>query len=185
MKKENKRIAQEKRAQQRAQAAKRARMTDALKIWVPICGGLLILAIMVFAIATSGSSSDTGDASAGNVSDDYTDDDASADLDDSDESDEPALNTTEGIVVQDGDYINLDYVGYLDGVPFDGGSTNGMGTTLLIGSGSYIEGFEEGIIGHAIGETFDLNLSFPEDYWNEEMAGKEVVFTTTVNGIYE
>ncbi len=89
------------------------------------------------------------------------------------------------VKVENGDTVNIDYVGYIDGVEFEGGSTDGAGTDLVIGSGTYIDGFEEGIIGHTVGETFDLNLSFPDDYWNTEYAGKDVVFTVTLNEIYE
>ncbi len=84
-----------------------------------------------------------------------------------------------------GDTVNIDYTGYLDGEAFAGGSTNGAGTNLLIGSGTYIPGFEEGIIGHKVGETFDLNLTFPESYGNKDLAGKDVVFTVTINYIVQ
>lgn len=82
--------------------------------------------------------------------------------------------------VQEGDTINIDYTGYLDGEPFDGGSAEG--DFLTIGSGRFIDGFESGLVGVKVGETVDLNLTFPETY-DTEMAGKEVVFTVTVNSI--
>ncbi len=85
---------------------------------------------------------------------------------------------TEGIV-QDGDITNIDYVGKKDGVAFDGGTADGY--DLEIGSNSFIDGFEDGLIGVAIGTTVDLNLKFPDDYDNEELNGAEVVFTVTVN----
>lgn len=85
--------------------------------------------------------------------------------------------------VEDGDMIHLDYTGYKDGEAFEGGSTDGAGTTLFIGSNSYIDGFESGLIGVMPGETVDLNLTFPEDYGNASLAGAEVVFTVTVNAI--
>ena len=75
------------------------------------------------------------------------------------------LDKTEG-VVQNGDTVNIDYTGYLDGTAFKGGSTNGSGADLELGSGTYIDGFEDGIVGHTVGETFDLNLTFPETYPN-------------------
>lgn len=87
--------------------------------------------------------------------------------------------------VKDGDKINLDYVGSVDGVEFEGGSTGGAGTELTIGSGSYIQGFEEQLVGKMIGDSFDINVTFPEDYGNEELAGKDAVFAITLNGIYE
>jgi len=87
--------------------------------------------------------------------------------------------------VKDGDKIGLDYVGSIDGVEFEGGSTNGQGSTLEIGSGTFIPGFEDQLIGHRVGETFDINVTFPEEYGNEELNGKDAVFNITINGIYE
>ena len=85
--------------------------------------------------------------------------------------------------VQDGDTVNIDYVGkYADTKEaFDGGTAEGA--SLTIGSNSYIEGFESGLIGVNIGDTVDLNLTFPENYGAENLAGKDVVFTVTVNSI--
>lgn len=85
--------------------------------------------------------------------------------------------------VEDGDMINLDYTGYKDEVAFEGGSTNGAGTVLWIGSNSYIDGFESGLVDVMPGETVDLNLTFPEEYGAEDLAGADVVFNVTVNGI--
>ncbi len=79
----------------------------------------------------------------------------------------------------EGDIANIDYVGKKDGVAFDGGTAEGY--DLEIGSGSFIDGFEDGLIGVEIGETVDLNLTFPEGYQSAELAGKAVVFTVTVN----
>lgn len=84
----------------------------------------------------------------------------------------------------DGDTVNIDYVGTVDGVEFDGGSTQGQGTNLTLGSGAYIPGFEEQIVGHTPGETFDVKVTFPEEY-TEELAGKDAVFETTLNYINE
>lgn len=84
--------------------------------------------------------------------------------------------------VEDGDVVDIDYVGKKDGEAFPGGSAQGY--QLMIGSGVFIPGFEEGLVGVMPGETVDLNLAFPEDYRrNAELAGQEVVFTVTVNGI--
>lgn len=85
--------------------------------------------------------------------------------------------------VQGGDTANIDYVGKIGGKEFEGGSAKGY--DLEIGSGNFIEGFEDSIIGHKIGETFDWNGKFPDNYGNTEYAGKDVVFTITVNGITE
>lgn len=90
---------------------------------------------------------------------------------------------TEDRPVQTGDVVNIDYVGKKDGVAFDGGTAQGY--DLTIGSGSFIEGFEDGLIGAKAGETLDLNLTFPENYPAEDLAGQAVVFTVTVNTIGE
>ena len=81
--------------------------------------------------------------------------------------------------VQNGDVVNIDFEGKKDGVAFEGGTSKGY--DLTIGSGSFIAGFEEGLIGVNIGDTVDLNLTFPENYGNAELAGKDVVFTVKVN----
>lgn len=83
--------------------------------------------------------------------------------------------------VADGDTVNISYVGKRDDVAFDGGTANGA--LLTIGSGQYIEGFEAGLVGVNPGETVDLNLTFPENYGNSELAGADVVFSVTVNFI--
>lgn len=87
--------------------------------------------------------------------------------------------------VKDGDTVNIDYVGKVDGVEFEGGSTQGAGADLTIGSGSYIDDFEDQLIGAHPGDTVEVNVTFPENYGNEELNGKDAVFTVTVNGIYE
>ena len=85
----------------------------------------------------------------------------------------------------DGDTVNIDYVGRIDGVAFDGGDTKGNGADLTLGSGTYIDNFEDQIVGHTPGETFDVTVTFPEDYGNEDLNGKEAVFETTLNYIKE
>lgn len=87
---------------------------------------------------------------------------------------------TEG-TVQILDTALIDYVGKKDGVAFEGGTASGY--ELQIGSSSFIDGFESGLIGAKIGETLDLHLTFPENYKSEELAGQPVVFTVTVKGI--
>ena len=81
--------------------------------------------------------------------------------------------------IEDGDVANIDYVGKKDGVAFSGGTASSY--DLKIGSGTFIPGFEDGLIGVEIGTTVDLNLTFPEAYSNAELAGQDVVFTVTVN----
>lgn len=83
--------------------------------------------------------------------------------------------------VAEGDTANIDYEGTLNGVPFDGGK--GTGYDLKIGSGSFIPGFEEQVIGHNAGEEFNIDVTFPEDYHSEELKGKAVVFNVKVNTI--
>lgn len=85
----------------------------------------------------------------------------------------------------DGDTVNIDYVGSIDGVEFDGGNTNGSGADLVLGSQSYIDDFEDQIVGHTPGESFDVVVTFPEDYGSTDLAGKEAVFKTTLNYISE
>jgi len=85
--------------------------------------------------------------------------------------------------VVDGDTVNIDYVGSIDGVEFDGGSTGGEGTDVTIGVTSYIDDFLDQLIGHMPGETFDVNVTFPEDYGVDELNGKDAVFVTTINYI--
>lgn len=81
------------------------------------------------------------------------------------------------------DEVNIDFEGKKDGIAFDGGK--GEKYDLVLGSNSFIPGFEDGIIGKKTGETFDLNLTFPEDYHADNLKGAEVVFTTTINEIKE
>lgn len=83
--------------------------------------------------------------------------------------------------VQEGDTVDIAYVGKIDGEEFDGGSSDSY--NLSIGSGTFIDGFEDGVIGMKQDETKDLNLKFPDDYGASEVAGKDVVFTVTVNAI--
>lgn len=84
---------------------------------------------------------------------------------------------------KNGDEVVIDFVGKKDGVAFDGGTATGH--TLALGSNQFIPGFEEGIVGHKAGETFDLELKFPEEYHAAELAGADVTFTTTLNAVNE
>lgn len=83
---------------------------------------------------------------------------------------------------KEGDTVNIDYVGKIDGEEFDGGSD--QGADLKLGSGKFIDGFEDGLIGARKGETRTLNLTFPEDF-TQDLAGKAVEFTVTVNAVKE
>lgn len=88
--------------------------------------------------------------------------------------------------VRDGDTVNIDYVGSVDGVEFEGGNTNGAGTDVTIGVTNYIDDFLEQLIGHKPGETFNVEVTFPDPYPNNtDLSGKDAVFVTTVNHISE
>lgn len=97
----------------------------------------------------------------------------------------PSYSTDTSLTVKDGDTVNIDYVGKIDGTAFDGGSTNGQGTDLEIGSGSYIDDFEDQLVGAHPGDEVEVTVTLPDDYGAADLAGKEAVFDVTVNGIYE
>ncbi len=82
---------------------------------------------------------------------------------------------------QNGDTVNIDFEGKINGTAFEGGTSKGY--DLVLGSNSFIEGFEAGLVGVKAGETVDLNLKFPENYGKEDLNGKDVVFTVKVNKI--
>ena len=84
---------------------------------------------------------------------------------------------------KDGDEVVIDFVGKKDNVAFDGGSAKNY--TLKLGSGQFIPGFEEGVIGHKAGDKFDLDLAFPKDYHAENLAGSKVVFSVTLHKVNE
>lgn len=87
-------------------------------------------------------------------------------------------------LIKDGDKVNIDYVGSVDGVEFDGGNTNGEGTDLVIGSKTYVDDFESQLIGHKTGDKVTVNVTFPADYSKADLAGKDAVFEVVINGIY-
>ena len=115
-----------------------------------------------------------------------TEEEIDADITDSfyylEDYDDLIIKKTEG-TIQEGDTVNIDYVGTKDGEAFEGGTAEGY--DLEIGSGSFIPGFEEGLVGKEIGSTVDLNLTFPEDYGVEDLNGADVVFTVTINYVVE
>ena len=96
-------------------------------------------------------------------------------------SQNPVEVTDENAEVKEGDVVNIDYEGKKDGVAFEGGTAEGF--DLTIGSESFIDGFEDGLIGAKKGEIRNLNLTFPENYQAEDLAGQNVIFTVTVNAI--
>lgn len=169
MKKENREMAKQRKAQERKKAEQVQKIKKVMMYGVPIVLGAAII-IGISAVSAKGGKSNAsntestaqGDTSSGNET----------------------FDTDTNLTVKDGDTVNIDYVGTVDGVEFSGGNTNGMGTDLTIGSGSYIDDFEEQLIGHHVGETVEVTVTFPENYGVEELNGKEAVFTTNINGIY-
>lgn len=94
---------------------------------------------------------------------------------------EPSTDTT--LAIADGDEVNIDFVGTVDGVEFEGGNSNGEGYDLTIGSGSFVDDFEQQLIGHKPGEEVTVEVTFPDDYDGEEVAGKDASFAVTINSI--
>lgn len=111
-----------------------------------------------------------------------TDEEVEADINSTLES-YKELNTDASLEIADGDEVNIDYVGTIDGVEFEGGNSNGEGYDLTIGSGSFVDDFEQQLIGHKPGENVTVEVTFPEDYSGEEVAGKDASFAVTINGI--
>ena len=152
-------------------------------------GGVIVLAaIIAFAIWYTGrsSSADTStDTSTESTAEDATaSDNTTADTSTEDTS-SSSYSTDTSLAVADGDTVNIDYTGYVDGTTFSGGSTNGAGADLVIGSGSYIDDFEDQLIGAAVGSQVEVNVTFPDNYSNTDLAGKDATFDVTINGIYE
>lgn len=173
MKKENRKMAQERRARERRKKELQRKISKIIVIVLPI---IAVVALIIAIIVTSGSSKNTtssGDAAAESGSTDNSTDDSTS------------YSTDSSLTVEDGDTVNIDYVGSIDGIEFDGGNTQGNGTDLTIGSGRYIDVFEEQLIGAHPGDEVEVTVTFPDDYGNDELNGKEAVFDVTVNGIYQ
>lgn len=100
---------------------------------------------------------------------------------DSDRSRQSKTVDVEGRAVENGDIAVIDYEGFCDGVAFEGGK--GEKYNLSIGSGNFIPGFEEQIIGHNAGEEFDINVKFPEEYHSADLAGKDAIFKIVLHEI--
>lgn len=173
MKKENRKRAQERRARERRKKELQRKISKIIVIVLPI---IAVVALIIAIIVTSGSSKNTtssGDTATESGSTDNSTDDSTS------------YSTDSSLTVEDGDTVNIDYVGSIDGVEFDGGNTQGNGTDLTIGSGRYIDDFEEQLIGAHPGDEVEVTVTFPDDYGNDELNGKEAVFDVTVNGIYQ
>lgn len=181
MKKENRKMAQQRRAEERRKKEFRKKLSRIIVITVPSLAVLiLIIAIAVSSLSSKDTTDKTGSADSGSGITEIES------QDDSDTSSSLAYSTDTSLTVADGDTVNIDYVGTIDGEEFDGGSTQGTGTDLTIGSGSYIDDFEEQLIGAHPGDTVEVNVTFPDPYeLNPDMSGADAVFTVTVNGIYE
>jgi trigger factor len=192
MNKENKKLAQERRA---AERKKKARQEMIRKVVVAVLVVAVIGGIIIYGVWDSKNNT-SGDTTADTTEQDTTagTDDTEADTDDTgDDSTESSLNTDTSLVVADGDLVNIDYVGTVDGIAFDGGTGN---YDLEIGSGSFIDDFEDQLIGHNVGETVEVKATFPESYSasatytdaegeSHPLAGVEATFEVTINGIYQ
>ncbi len=111
-----------------------------------------------------------------------TDDDVSAEIERARERAARYVEVTDRPAKLD-DQVNIDYAGYLGDVQFDGGTATGH--DLVLGSGSFIPGFEDQLVGAKVGDEVDVNVTFPEEYHAPELAGKAVVFKVKVNSIRE
>ena len=159
MKKENKKMARERRARERRKKEIQRKISKVIVVLIPLIA--VIALFIAIAITSADSASDTDSDSAG-------------------------YSTDASLTVEDGDTVNIDYVGSVDGVEFEGGSTQGQGTDLVIGSGSYIDDFEEQLIGAHPGDEVNVYATFPDPYNNNpDLSGKEALFEVTINGIYE
>ena len=176
MKKENRKMAQQRRAEERRKKEFQKKVSKALVIGIPSLAVLALVSVLIVdAVNNKDTSGQTNDTNTESTADTSGTDTGST-----------AYSTDASLTVENGDTVNIDYVGSVDGVEFDGGNTQGMGTDLVIGSGSYIDDFEEQLIGAHPGDTVEVNVTFPDPYKNNtDLSGKEAVFTVTVNGIYE
>lgn len=113
----------------------------------------------------------------------YTDADMEKDIRELLEN-ESTLETETDALIADGDKVNIDYVGTIDGKEFEGGNTKDAGTDLVIGSGDYVDDFEKQLIGHGVGDKVTVEVTFPADYKDATKAGKNAVFEVVINGIY-
>lgn len=116
------------------------------------------------------------------VSEEVTDEDVKAELDRQLEENARLVEITDRPVKKD-DKVNIDFNGYLDGERFEGGKAEKY--DLVIGSNTFINGFEDQIIGHNVGDKFDVNVTFPEDYQAKEFQGKDAKFVVEINSITE
>lgn len=114
----------------------------------------------------------------------YSDESVAKDIEKAVEA-KKTLNKETDAAIADGTIVNIDYVGTVDGKEFEGGNTNEKGADLKIGSNTYVDDFEKQLIGHKIGDEVTVNVTFPDDYENKELAGKDAEFKVVINGIYD
>lgn len=174
MKKENRKQAQEQRAAQRKKQQQQDQLKKYTLIGLPIVLALILL-YLILANPFPTTHEDTHNHETTSTESVSTPSESEAPT---------SLQTDTALTVENGDTVNIDYVGSVDGVEFEGGNTQGYGADLVIGSHSYIDDFEEQLIGAHPGDTVDVVVTFPENYGVEELNGKEALFVTTVNGIY-
>lgn len=183
MKKENREMAQQRRAEERRKKEFRKKLRKILVIGVPSLAVLALVIVLIVDGVTNNSGENQSNSTDTEASSETSGSSGSSDTNSQDTG--SSYSTDSSLTVEDGDTVNIDYVGSIDGVEFDGGNTQGMGTDLVIGSGSYIDDFEDQLIGAHPGDQVDVYVTFPEDYGVEELNGKEALFQVTVNGIYE
>ena len=170
MKKENKKLAQQKRAEARKKQEMKEKLFPILSWGLPILIFIVFVAIIIADPFASKTESDNGTVTNSEQTSNNT---------------TPVLLKDTSLAIKNGDTVNIDYVGSIDGVEFSGGNTQGNGADLTIGSRTYIDDFEEQLIGAHPGDTVNVNVTFPENYGNEDLSGKDALFVVTVNGIYE
>lgn len=166
MKKENKKLAQQKRAEARKKQQIQKIVTKVCQIGIPVL--LFIVFVVVITVKPFSSSNNTATGSNAN----------------SGNTNGASYSADASLTVKSGDTVNIDYVGSIDGVEFAGGNTQGMGTDLTIGSRSYIDDFEEQLIGYHPGDKVMVTATFPENYGKDDLNGKDAVFEVVINGIY-
>ena len=117
------------------------------------------------------------------LSTEVTDEEVQVELDNYLYSYKSKVEITDRDIVESGDIVDLNYEGFKDGVAFSGGT--GSKDNLEIGSGAFIPGFEDALIGHQKGTSFSIDVTFPENYGNTDLAGQPATFNITLNGIYK
>ena len=169
-------MAQQRRAEERRKKEFQRKLSKGLAIGIPS----LAVLVLVIVLIVNGNSNNTDSSQTDNTNTesssgtDTTSDSTSTTTEDTGTS----YSTDTSLTVENGDTVNIDYVGSVDGVEFEGAD-------LEIGSGSYIDDFEDQLIGAHPGDQVDVYVTFPENYGVEDLNGKEALFQVTVNGIYK